>query len=168
MNKKQDLAKILSISVPDALKASNEALQLRRARLTFRYNCEGDTDDSIQSYLQALDTRNNEGSLLIELGDKKLKDVQEKLVGQNAIFTTYTATLSELFKGTDYEGETAVNNGERTYTSFSNSYIGKNDDADDVLQRMKDRLIRDINDKTYSVGELKAKKSDNDDNDDDY
>lgn len=167
MNKKQELAKILSISVPDALKASNEALQLRRARLTFRYNCDGDADDSIQSYLQALDTRNNEGSLLIELGDKKLKDVQEKLVGQSAIFTTYTVTISELFKGTDYEGETAVNNGERTYTSFSNSYIGKNDDADDVLQRMKDRLIRDINDKNVNVGELKTKKSD-DDGDDDY
>lgn len=167
MNKKQDLAKILSISVPEALKASNEALQLRRARLTFRYNCEGDADDSIQSYLQALDTRNNEGSLLIELGDKKLKDVQEKLVGQSAIFTTYTATISELFKGTENEGETAVNNGERTYTSFSNSYIGKNDDADDVLQRMRDRLIRDINDKNVNVGELKTKKSD-DDGDDDY
>lgn len=168
MNKKQDLAKILSISVPDALKASNEALELRRARLTFRYNCDGDGDDSIQSYLQALDTRNNEGSLLIELGDKKLSEVQEKLVGQNAIFTTYTATLSELFKGTDYEGETAVNNGERTYTSFSNSYIGKNDDADDVMQRMKDRLMRDLNEKNYSVGELKAKKSDKDDDGDDY
>lgn len=167
MNKKQDLAKILSISIPEALKASNEALQLRRARLTFRYNCDGDTDDSIQSYLQALDTRNNEGSLLIELGDKKLKDVQEKLVGQNAIFTTYTATISELFKGTDYEGETAVNNGERTYTSFSNSYIGKNDDADDVLQRMRDRLMRDVNDKNVNVGELKAKKT-NEDADDDY
>lgn len=167
MNKKQDLAKILSISVPDALKASNEALELRRARLTFRYNCDGGEDDSIQSYLQKLDTRNNEGSVLIELGDKKLGEVQEKLVGQSAIFTTYTATLSELFKGTDYEGETAVNNGERTYTSFSNSYIGKNDDADDVLQRMKDRLMRDLNDKNFSVGELKAKKSDKD-TDEDY
>lgn len=167
MNKKQALAKILSISVPDALKASNEALQLRRARLTFRYDCEGDTDDSIQSYLQALDTRNNEGSLLIELGEKKLAEVQEKLVGQSAIFTTYTVTISELFKGTDYEGETAVNNGERTYTSFSNSYIGKNDDADDVLQRMRDRLIRDVNDKSVNVGELKAKKT-NEDADEDY
>lgn len=167
MNKKQALAKILSISVPDALKASNEALELRRARLTFRYNCDGDADDSIQSYLQKLDTRNNEGSLLIELGEKKLTEVQEKLVGQSAIFTTYTATLSELFKGTDYEGETAVNNGERTYTSFSNSYIGKNDDADDVMQRMKDRLMRDLNDKNFSVGELKAKKSDKD-TDEDY
>lgn len=159
MNKKQAIAKITGISVPDALKESNEALQLKRARLTFRYNCDDEADDSIQSYLQRLDTRNNEGSLLIELGDKKLKDVQEKLVGQNAIFTTYTITISELFKGTDYEGETAVNNGERSYTSFSNSYIGKNDDADDVLQRMKDRLIRDLNAKTYSIGELKAKKN---------
>lgn len=167
MNKKQALAKIVSISVPEALKASNEALQLRRARLTFRYNCEGDTNDSIQSYLQALDTRNNEGSLLIELGEKSLKEVKEKLEGQNAIFTTYTVTISELFKGTDYEGETAVNNGERTYTSFSNSYIGKNDDADDVLQRMRDRLIRDINDKNVNVGELKAKKT-NEDADEDY
>lgn len=166
MNKKQALAKITSITVPDALKASNEALQLRRARLTFRYNCDDAADDSIQSYLQALDTRNNEGSLLIELGDKSLKDVREKLEGQSAMFTTYTVTISELFKGTDHEGETAVNNGERTYTSFANSYIGKNDDADDCLQRMKDRLIRDINDKTYYIGELKAKKSETDDEED--
>ena len=168
MNKKQAFAKITGISVPDALKESNETLQLRRARLTFRYNCDDEADDSIQSYLQALDTRSNEGSLLIELGEKKLKDVQEKLVGQSAIFTTYTITISELFKGTDYEGETAVNNGERTYTSFSNSYIGKNDDADDVLQRMKDRLIRDINAKTYTIGELEAKKKKKDDADEDY
>lgn len=167
MNKKQALAKITSISVPEALKASNEALQLKRARLTFRYNCDDDADDSIQSYLQKLDTRNNEGSLLIELGDKKLSEVKEKLEGQNAIFTTYTITISELLKGTDFEGETAVNNGERTYTSFSNSYIGKNDDADDVLQRMRDRLMRDINDKSVILGELKAKKKD-DDGDDDY
>ena len=168
MNKKQALAKITGISVPDALKESNEALQLRRARLTFRYNCDDEADDSIQSYLQKLDTRSNEGSLLIELGEKKLNEVQEKLVGQNAIFTTYTITISELFKGTDYEGETAVNNGERTYTSFSNSYIGKNDDADDVLQRMRDRLMRDINAKNYSIGELKAKKNDKKDEVDDY
>lgn len=158
MNKKQELAKITSISVPDALKASNEALQLKRARLTFRYNCDDEADDSIQSYLQKLDTRSNEGSLLIELGEKKLSEVQEKLVGQSAIFTTYTVTISELFKGTEYEGETAVNNGERTYTSFSNSYIGKNDDAEDVLQRMRDRTMRDLNDKTYSIGALQAKK----------
>ena len=167
MNKKQALAKIVAISVPEALKASNEALQLRRARLTFRYNCDDDTDDSIQSYLQALDTRNNEGSLLIELGEKSLKEVKEKLEGQNAIFTTYTVTISELFKGTDYEGETAVNNGERTYTSFSNSYIGKNDNADDVFQRIRDRLMRDINDKNVNVGELKANKTD-EDADEDY
>ena len=158
MNKKQATAKITGISVPDALKESNDALQLKRARLTFRYNCDDEADDSIQSYLQKLDTRSNEGSLLIELGDKKLSEVQEKLVGQSAIFTTYTITISELFKGTDYEGETAVNNGERSYTSFSNSYIGKNDDADDVLQRMRDRLMRDLNSKTYTIGELKAKK----------
>lgn len=167
MNKKQALAKITSISVPEALKASNEALQLKRARLTFRYNCDDDADDSIQSYLQKLDTRNNEGSLLIELGDKRLSEVKEKLEGQNAIFTTYTITISELLKGTDFEGETAVNNGERTYTSFSNSYIGKNDDADDVLQRMRDRLMRDLNDKNVKVGELKTKKSD-ENSDDDY
>lgn len=159
MNKKQAIAKITGISVPDALKESNTALQLKRARLTFRYNCDDEADDSIQSYLQKLDTRSNEGSLLIELGDKKLSEVQEKLVGQNAIFTTYTITISELFKGTDYEGETAVNNGERTYTSFSNSYIGKNDDGEDVLQRMRDRLMRDLNNKDYQVGELKAKKN---------
>lgn len=165
MNKKQALAKITGISVPDALKESNEALQLKRARLTFRYNCDDEADDSIQSYLQKLDTRSNEGSLLIELGDKKLSEVQEKLVGQSAIFTTYTITISELFKGTDYEGETAVNNGERTYTSFSNSYIGKNDDADDVLQRMRDRLMRDLNNKDYQVGELKAKKNKKDEED---
>lgn len=158
MNKKQAVAKITGISVPDALKASNEALQLRRARLTFRYNCDDEADDSIQSYLQKLDTRNNEGSLLIELGEKKLNEVQEKLVGQSAIFTTYTVTISELFKGTEFEGETAVNNGERTYTSFSNSYIGKNDDADDVIQRMRDRTMRDLNDKTYYIGALQAKK----------
>lgn len=158
MNKKQAIAKITGITVPDALKASNEALQLRRARLTFRYNCDDKADDSIQSYLQKLDTRNNEGSLLIELGEKKLNEVQEKLVGQSAIFTTYTVTISELFKGTEFEGETAVNNGERTYTSFSNSYIGKNDDADDVIQRMRDRTMRDLNDKTYYIGALQAKK----------
>ena len=166
MNKKQALAKITSISIPNALEESNESLQLKRARLTFLYNCDDDADDSIQSYLQKLDTRNNEGSLLIELGDKELKEVQKKLVGETAMFTTYTATISELFKGTDYEGETAVNNGERSYTSFSNSYIGKNDDAEDVLQRQRDRLIRDINNKTYYVGELKAKKSKHDDDDD--
>lgn len=165
MNKKQAIAKITGISVPDALKASNEALQLRRARLTFRYNCDDEADDSIQSYLQKLDTRNNEGSLLIELGEKKLNEVQEKLVGQSAIFTTYTVTISELFKGTEFEGETAVNNGERTYTSFSNSYIGKNDDADDVIQRMRDRTMRDINDKTYYVGPLQAKKPKKDEDD---
>lgn len=165
MNKKQAIAKITSISVPEALKASNEALQLKRARLTFRYNCDDEADDSIQSYLQKLDTRSNEGSLLIELGNKKLSEVQEKLVGQNAIFTTYTVTISELFKGTEYEGETAVNNGERTYTSFSNSYIGKNDDAEDVLQRMRDRTMRDLNDKTYSIGALQAKKPKKDEDD---
>lgn len=163
--KEQGKAKIISLEINDKLKKSNEELNLHRATLTFCYNSEGDESDGIQGLLQSLDTRNSQKTLLVELGENKLSEMREKLVNKTAIFTTYTLTISEALKGTKYEGATAVHNDERTYTAFANSYIGKVDDKESCEQAIKDRIIRQLKEKTLYVGELGSDNKKNDDDD---
>ena len=155
--KKQGKAKIISVEQNEKLEQSNEELNLNRARLTFRYGSESDSnDDDVMNLLQSLDTRNNEYSVLIELGENSLEDIQQKLVGKVAIFTTYTLDVATALKGTAAEGKyTAINNGVRTYTSFSESYIGTATDDETAMRRIKDRMITGIQDETYELGEIK-------------
>lgn len=155
--KKQGKAKIISVEQNEKLEQSNEELNLNRARLTFRYGSESDgNDDDVMNLLQSLDTRNNEYSVLIELGENSLEDIKSKLVGKVAIFTTYTLDVATALKGTAAEGKyTAINNGVRTYTSFSESYIGTATDDETAMRRIKDRMITGIQDETYELGEIK-------------
>ena len=156
--KKQGKAKIISVEQPEKLVESNEELNLNRARLTFRYSSESDSndDDDVMNLLQSLDTRNNEYSVLIELGENSLEDIQQKLVGKIAIFTTYTLDVATALKGTAAEGKyTSINNGIRTYSSFSESYIGTATDDETALRKIKDRMITGIQDETYQLGEIK-------------
>lgn len=155
--KKQGKAKIISVEQNEKLEQSNEELNLNRARLTFRYGSESDSnDDDVMNLLQSLDTRNNEYSVLIELGENSLEDIQSKLVGKVAIFTTYTLDVATALKGTKVEGKyTTINNGVRTYTSFSESYIGTATDDETALRRIKDRMLTGIQDETYKLGEIK-------------
>lgn len=154
--KKQGKAKIISVEQNEKLEQSNEELNLNRARLTFRYGSESDSnDDDVMNLLQSLDTRNNEYSVLIELGENSLEDIQSKLVGKVAIFTTYTLDVATALKGTKVEGKyTTINNGVRTYTSFSESYIGTATDDETALRRIKDRMLTGIQDETYKLGEI--------------
>lgn len=156
--KKQGKAKIISVEQNEKLEQSNEELNLNRARLTFRYGSEndGNDDDDVMNLLQSLDTRNNEYSVLIELGENSLEDIQQKLVGKIAVFTTYTLDVATALKGTKAEGKyTTINNGVRSYTSFSESYIGTATDDEQAMRRLKDRMLTGISDGTYELGEIK-------------
>lgn len=157
--KKQGKAKIISIEQNEKLEQSNEELNLNRARLTFRYGGETDVnDDDVMNLLQSLDTRNNEYSVLIELGENSLEEIQTKLVGKIAMFTTYTLDVATALKGTKAEGKfTTINNGVRTYTSFSESYIGTATDDETAIRRIKDRMLTGIADETYQLGEIEIK-----------
>ena len=154
--KKQGKAKIISVEQNEKLEASNEELNLNRARLTFRYGSENDSnDDDVMNLLQSLDTRNNEYSVHIELGENSLEDIQAKLVGKVAIFTTYTLDVATALKGTKAEGKyTVINNGVRSYNSFSESYIGTATDDEMAMRRIKDRMLNGIQDETYKLGEI--------------
>lgn len=155
--KKQGKAKIISVEQPEKLEQSNEELNLNRARLTFRYGSESDSnDDDVMNLLQSLDTRNNEYSVLIELGENSLEDIQTKLVGKVAVFTTYTLDVATALKGTKVEGKfSVINNGVRSYNSFSESYIGTATDDEQAMRRLKDRMLTGISDGTYELGEIK-------------
>lgn len=157
--KKQGKAKIISVEQNEKLEQSNEELNLNRARLTFRYGSESsDNDDDVMNLLQSLDTRNNEYSVLIELGENSLEDIKSKLVGKVAIFTTYTLDVATALKGTKAEGKyTTINNGVRSFTSFSESYIGTATDDETALRRIKDRMLTGIMDETYQLGEIEIK-----------
>ena len=157
--KKQGKAKIISVEQNEKLEQSNEELNLNRARLTFRYGSESsDNDDDVMNLLQSLDTRNNEYSVLIELGENSLEDIKSKLVGKVAIFTTYTLDVATALKGTKAEGKyTTINNGVRSYTSFSESYLGTATDDETALRRIKDRMLTGIMDETYQLGEIEIK-----------
>lgn len=168
MRKICELASVLSVEIPDALAEWNEENDSERARLNFAYASNAsdlsEGEDEAARLLLAQHTNGQRYSVMVDLSSVEGKDTEEKRVwfenqlkGKKVTFTTFIADISELFDGTDNEGETIVNNGTRDYRTLSDSFLGKNEDEKGALDRLRARLLQQIDDEMLFVGSITDK-----------
>ena len=160
MKKMQDLALIKSVEVTDGLAAYNEENGTLRARLVFAYDSNDENgDDDVLALLTTL-TSSNQYSLIINLDnlpntdglsdEQVLEKARQLLVGKKTTFTTYVFPIADL----NESGETHVHNASgRVYSSFSNSYLGKMDDADAAKNSILTRLNNGLSNGEYEFGQ---------------
>ncbi|WP_173431814.1 hypothetical protein [Sharpea azabuensis] len=145
MEKTQGKAKVLSISA-EPLQDYNEENDTQRVVMSFQYVTEGAEDNDLQALIEGL-SHNTTRTVILDLASlegenlkKKIASLKSKLEGNTIVCTTYVASISEL----NDEGHASVKTDERTYASLNRSYVGKFDDENAVLQSLKDRLQRSI------------------------
>ena len=169
MRKIQELGSILNVEIPEALEEWNEENDSERARLNFAYASNtrdlSEGEDEAARLLLAQHTNGQRYSVMVNLSSIEGKDTEEKRVwfenqlkGKKVTFTTFIADISELLADTENDGETIVNNGVRDYRTLSDSFLGKNDDEKGALDRLRARLLQQINDGVLSVGSITDKK----------
>ena len=156
MKKKQGKALVTSVEIPDALADYNELNNVVRARIVFTFNTPVESDkDDITSMLAAR-SGNQTYSVIIDITDMgenesaALKAAKAAIEGKTATFTVFSWDISEL----NDDGEVSVNNGEREYSSLSDSYIGSNIDEESSRTRMVNRLTRDIESGALEFGSI--------------
>lgn len=173
-------AKVTQIS-DEFLKDTNKELNLERAQLRFQFVC--GAGSGAGALISSVDTSNG-GSKLIDVSSiegettaKKCKalkrqfdelaistkeEIAEKLgckasdLSDDDVksfrypkFTVYTFTISELI-----DGATAVNNGERTYSTMSTTYLEAHNDAEEAKRVVRDQLQKRLDSGDYELGEL--------------
>lgn len=156
MEKVQKLAVIDAIETNDALDEQNDANGTFRVIASFHYVDEDSDDDDIQALFESL-SHTTTRTLILDLATfatdektlaKRLKVAQETFVEKKVICTTYTANISEL----NDDGHKSVFNTDngREYSSFSKSYAGKYNDAENALASMRRKLESGLEDEIYS------------------
>jgi hypothetical protein len=173
------LADILSVEIPDELADANEENERLDVKVTFRFHADvdgagivdanefkDDVDADLLAFAQEETARTDfsylwdctkHGYKVGKDDEKALKEMKEKLEKKTLPFTVYVFQIDELLKGTKYtdvDGKPYrnVQNEKRTFSSFSNSYLLKYDDADAVFSAMQARLLRDLKSKDLLVG----------------
>lgn len=148
-------AKFLSADT-DVLAESNERLGLNHLLTRWQFISNSESDNKTLSFMLAHSTNNNSFNYIIDCGDLTPQQFVSKLkeLGGIVPFTKYSYSISELTGG-DHK---SVNNGSRTYSNFSQIYLGDDggENADYAMTACKDRLFSSINDGTYEWGELKS------------
>ena len=145
MEKQTKLGTILSVE-EGAMQDYNKENKSERAVLSFIFASDNSgADDEVLSFLSPL--VQTPKTIIINLASlsgsrfsDKLKEAQEKLVGKKTTFTTFVAQISEL----NDEGHTRVKNDTRTYTNYSQNYLGEFGDEASVKSNLRARLARDI------------------------
>lgn len=158
MDKICTTAQVTSITIPDALADFNDQNGAHRARLSFIYLGASEEFSGVDNEAQALLSSCRSSapySCIIDISsingdtDEDRADfLFKQLRGKSVLMTTFILSVSDI-----NEDETYANNGERTYSSFSDSYIGKYDDDEAAFQRIKDRINRQIDDGDLEWGE---------------
>ena len=73
---------------------------------------------------------------------KALEELSKKFVGKKARFSTFDYTISELTDGKNK----SITDGEHTYSSLANTYLGSVDDEDGEVRKLKARLADMLDD----------------------
>lgn len=171
MRKIQELGTILSVEIPEALQEWNEENDSERARLNFAYASNAsdlsDGEDEAARLLLAQHTNGQRYSVMVDLSSCEGEDTESKrawfesqLKGKKVTFTTFVEDVAALLADTENEGEMLVNNGVREYRTLSDSFLGKNDDEKSAFDRLRSRLLQQLDDGTIELGSLAAKKED--------
>ena len=172
MRKICELGSVLSVEIPETLAEWNEQNDSERARLTFAYSSNAsdlsEGEDEAARLLLAQHTNGSRYSVMVDLSSIEGKDTEEKrawfeaqLKGKKVTFTTFVADVAELLAGTDNDGVTIVNNGSRDYRTLSDSFLGKSADEAGAFDRLRARLIQQIDDEVLEVGSMAEKKAGN-------
>lgn len=170
MRKICELGSVLSVEIPEALQDWNEENESERARLNFAYASNAtdlsEGEDEAARLLLAQHTNGQRYSVMVDLSTIDGKDTEEKrawfetqLKGKKVTFTTFIADVAELLAETDNDGVTIVNNGVRDYRTLSDSFLGKNDDEKSAFDRLRARLVQQLDDEVLSVGSIADKKN---------
>lgn len=166
MKKVNEIAVINDVKLNDKLRQWNEENTAFRVQLCIAYAAESSKDDEDDENLLSLSDFEEAGasvgktytclinfdSLLSEshsdkAQDKALAKLVEKFKGKKARFSTFDYTISEL---TDGE-EKAINDGEHTYSSLANTYLGNVDDEESEFNKLKNRM-KDMVDGDFDFG----------------
>lgn len=164
MKKINEVAVINSVSLNEKLYSFNEDNGTFRVSLRVTYaisdssDDEDDDDDDVLTLYEFVDSgcvvgktyscilnfdRVLEGSKHTEKEqDKALEELSKKFVGKKARFSTFDYTISELTDGK----EKSITDGEHTYSSLANTYLGNVDDEAAELRKLKTRLADMIDD----------------------
>lgn len=163
MKKINEIAVINSVSLNEKLYSFNEDNETFRVslRVTYAVSDSSDNkedDDDVLSLSEFADSgcvvgktyscilnfdRVLEGGKHTEKEqDKALGELSKKFVGKKARFSTFDYTISELTDGK----EKSITDGEHTYSSLANTYLGNVDDEAEELRKLKIRLADMIED----------------------
>ena len=168
MRKIQELGSVLSVEIPEALQDWNDENDAERARLNFAYASNAsdlsDGEDEAARLLLAQHTNGQRYSIMVDLASVEGKSTEEKrawfesqLKGKKVMFTTFVEDVAALLADTENDGETLVNNGVREYRTLSDSFLGKNDDERGAFDRLRSRLLQQLDNGDIEVGSLSKK-----------
>lgn len=156
-----EIAVINSVSLNEKLYSFNEDNETFRVSLRITYSV-ADSDDNKDDDVLSLSEFADSGcvvgktySCILNFDrvlegvkhtqkeqDKALEELSKKFVGKKARFSTFDYTISELTDGK----EKSITDGERTYSSLANTYLGNVDDEAAELRKLKTRLADMIDD----------------------
>ena len=163
-----EIAIIQSVELSEQLVTWNEDNNAFRVRLRFAYSVSKPDDEDDENVLSLANFEEagasvgktytcliNFDSLLTDkhnesAQEKALKTIKDKFEGKKARFSTFDYTISELTGGK----EKVVNNEKRDYSSLSNSYLGKVEDEESELNKLKNRLNQYLEDGEFSFGSV--------------
>ena len=170
MKKINEIAVINTVSLNDKLHSFNEDNETFRVALRITYAIEDSSDNKDDKDFLSLAAFADAGAVVgksyscilnfdrvLEGGrhtekaqDDALKELSEKFVGKKARFSTFDYTISELTGGK----EKAITDGEHTYSSLANTYLGSVEDEDGEVKKLKARLADMLEDEfDYSKDE---------------
>lgn len=162
MKKVNEIAVINSVSLNEKLHSFNEDNETFRIALRITYAVEDSSDNNEDKDFLSLAVFADAGAVvgksyscilnfdrMLEGGkhtekaqDEAIKELSEKFVGKKARFSTFDYTISELTDGK----EKAITDGEHTYSSLANTYLGSVDDEDGEVRKLKARLADMLDD----------------------
>lgn len=161
MKKINEIAVINSVTLNEKLLSFNEDNETFRVALRITYSVaetEDNKDDDIISLSEFADSgcvvgksyscilnfdRVLDGNKHTEREQNKaLEELSKKFVGKKARFSTFDYTILELTDGK----EKSITDGEHTYSSLANTYLGNADDEAAEIKKLKTRLADMIDD----------------------
>ena len=161
MKKINEIAVINSVTLNEKLLSFNEDNETFRVALRVTYSVadsDDNKDDDILSLSEFADSgcvvgksyscilnfdRVLEGAKHTEREQQKaLEELSKKFVGKKARFSTFDYTISELTDGKNK----SITDGEHTYSSLANTYLGNVDDEDAEVRKLKARLADMLDD----------------------
>lgn len=162
MKKVNEIAVINSVSLNEKLYSFNEDNETFRVSLRITYAVEDSSNNkddedfiSLADFADAGAVVGKSYSCIINFDrvleggkhtekaqDEALKELSAKFVGKKARFSTFDYTISELTDGK----EKSITDGEHTYSSLANTYLGNVDDEQAEVRKLKTRLAEMLDD----------------------